>query len=146
VVDYNTLLVIDKAENNPTTLIGTGPLDDGIEHAAWMVALNLKTGAKQTLNAQTNSFCAGGAFLSNGSMVSVGGNARLNPESYFDTDGLTSVRIFPKCGDTGCQLFEDLNTHRLASARWYPGTIRLQDGSIMIAGGSECERSLVGRH
>jgi hypothetical protein len=97
--------------------------------------LNFVTGKVTALDAQTNSFCAGGSWLSNGSMVSVGGNPRVNAASYYNANGITAVRIFPKCDNSGCKLVEDTKNVRLASARWYPGTVRLQDGSVMIMGG-----------
>jgi hypothetical protein len=49
--------------------------------------------------------------------------------------GLTGIRLFNGCNDNGCTLFENTDRVRLASARWYPGTVRLQDGSVFIMGG-----------
>lgn len=74
----------------------------------------------------------GGSFLSNGSMISMSGN---DPYGFGDSDGHLSVRIFNNCNDAGCSYQEYPATVRLSSPRWYVGTARLQDGSLIAMGG-----------
>jgi hypothetical protein len=51
------------------------------------------------------------------------------------TDGLAGIRLFTPCDDEKCDVYEDHDRIRLTSARWYPSTTRLTDGSLLIAGG-----------
>src|ERR1700742_909015 len=83
-------------------------------------------------------FILGGTFLSNGTMVSIGGNIAIDPE-WGDTDGRTGIRLFGPCTDpTGasCKVYEDPANLHLAAPRWYPTTLRLYDGSAIVIGGS----------
>lgn len=65
-------------------------------------------------------------------------------------DGFQGLRLFTPCDDdrvsprltswdalTGdqCDVYEDPQTLRLTSTRWYPSTVRIGDGSILIIGG-----------
>lgn len=50
-------------------------------------------------------------------------------------DGLTGVRLFTPCDDESCDVYENPSRLRITSARWYPSTTRLTDGSLFIAGG-----------
>lgn len=63
VVGRNTILVIDKSENNPLQITGNTPVDNGKTHPAWIQWLNYETGKGHAMQAQTNTFCAGGASL-----------------------------------------------------------------------------------
>ncbi|KAF5352137.1 hypothetical protein D9758_009230 [Tetrapyrgos nigripes] len=48
------------------------------------------------------------------------------------------LRIFEPCLDpagVNCTLFENPETHSLAENRWYPSSLRIFDGSLMIVGG-----------
>jgi len=52
-------------EHNPLTVAG---------HVAWSVELNLNTQTVRPLNPLSNTWCATGSFLGNGTLVSSGGN------------------------------------------------------------------------
>jgi hypothetical protein len=72
--------------------------------------------------------------------VSVGGQDRENPTTEPDLDGRMGIRLFEPCSSAsgeGCTVFEDPATLHLNKTRWYPSSIRISDGSIMIAGGAE---------
>ncbi|GAA6047733.1 hypothetical protein JCM3770_001750 [Rhodotorula araucariae] len=125
-VDNDHILLLDKAENNP--------LKDSAGHPALGAVYSIKHKTVRALNVKTNSFCAGGGWISNGTLVSVGGNPRQWNNQAAD-DGLAAIRLFTPCNDDKCDMYENPERIRLTSRRWYPSTVRLDDGSIMIAGG-----------
>src|SRR6266851_7866777 len=92
IVSPSHAIIIDKVEHNPLTVDG---------HPAWGTLYNLETHALVALHMKSNSFCAGGAFLSNGTLVNAGGNGIYgdNPNTaYFgQTDGPQAVRLFEPC-------------------------------------------------
>jgi len=59
------MLIIDKAEANPVKL------PSGI--SAYNAEYDLVTNNIRLLDVQTNTFCSGGGFLPNGTMISAGG-------------------------------------------------------------------------
>ncbi|PCH37880.1 hypothetical protein WOLCODRAFT_96037 [Wolfiporia cocos MD-104 SS10] len=134
VISDSHALVVDKVEHNPLTIDG---------HPAWAALYNLKTHAVTPLAVQSNSFCAGGAFLRNGTLVNVGGNPvvvdHTSAADFGDLDGLQAIRIFEPCNSEdvdGCTLYENHSRIRMASPRWYTTALRISDGSAMIIGGS----------
>ncbi|KZV88781.1 glyoxal oxidase precursor [Exidia glandulosa HHB12029] len=131
VVSPTLVLFFDRASDDPLQINN---------HSAWGALWDLQTSTVKPLDVLTNSFCASGALLSNGSMVSIGGDPRLfdgNPAIH--PNGNAGIRIFEPCaspsGD-GCTLFEDPENLHLAENRWYPSSIRIFDGSLMIVGGT----------
>ncbi|KAI0757977.1 glyoxal oxidase N-terminus-domain-containing protein [Fomes fomentarius] len=131
VVSSTLVLVLDRATNDPLQING---------HSAWGALWNLETNTVRPLDVLTNSFCASGALISNGSMVSVGGG----PHGFDGNPGViltgpAAICIFEPCaspvGD-GCTLFDDPQTLTLLENRWYTSSIRIFDGSLMIFGGS----------
>ncbi|OCH87409.1 copper radical oxidase [Obba rivulosa] len=134
VISDTHAIIMDKVEHNPLTVAG---------HPAWGALYNLKTNAVKALHVQSNSFCAGGTFLSNGTMINVGGNPvvedKTSAADFGDVDGLQAVRIFEPCDEDNvdsCDIYENHARIRMASPRWYNTVMRLQDGSAMIIGGS----------
>ena len=61
VVSPTLVLLFDRASDDPLQING---------HSAWGALWNLETHAVTALDVVTNSWCAGGALLSNGTMVS----------------------------------------------------------------------------
>ncbi|KAF9031222.1 copper radical oxidase [Hymenopellis radicata] len=110
VTSENTVIVLDKVEHNPLTVDG---------HIAWVSEVNLETKAIRALNPVSNTWCATGSFLSNGTLVSSGGN----PVVITGEDGLQGLRLFTPCNDGTCDIFENQD-------------VRLEDGSVLIFGGS----------
>ncbi|KII89141.1 hypothetical protein PLICRDRAFT_160271 [Plicaturopsis crispa FD-325 SS-3] len=128
-------IILDKVEHNPLTIDG---------HPAWGALYNLDTDAVQPLTMQSNSFCAGGTFLGNGTLINVGGNpivdGRTSSADFGDLDGLQAVRIFEPCTSDsakGCDMYENHARIRMASPRWYNTVLRISDGSAMVVGGSK---------
>lgn len=134
VISTTHVIIIDKVQHNPLTING---------HPAWSTLYNLDTHEVNPLNMQSNSFCAGGTFLRNGTLISVGGNPVVEDHTsaadFGDVSGLQAIRLFERC-DTdvrNCQMAEYHDRIRMSSPRWYATTIRLNDGSAMIIGGSK---------
>ncbi|TFY55706.1 hypothetical protein EVJ58_g8086, partial [Rhodofomes roseus] len=134
IVSETHALVVDKVEHNPLTIDG---------HPAWAALYNLKTHSVTPLSVESNSFCAGGTFLSNGTLINVGGNPVVEDHTatadFGDLDGLQAVRVFEACDledVSGCSLYENHDRIRMATPRWYTTVLRIADGSAMIVGGS----------
>lgn len=135
IISETHALIIDKVEHNPLTIDG---------HSAWAALYNLKTHAVKPLRMQSNSFCAGGTFLSNGTLINVGGNPVVEDHTsaadFGDVNGLQGVRLFHPCESEsadGCMINENHSRVRMASPRWYNTVIRIPDGSAMIIGGAK---------
>ncbi|EJD50467.1 glyoxal oxidase precursor [Auricularia subglabra TFB-10046 SS5] len=131
VVSPTLVIFFDRASDDPLQINN---------HSAWGALWNLETSTVQPLDVLTNSFCASGALLSNGSMVSLGGDPRGFPGNpAIQPHGNMGIRIFEPCASPtgeGCTLFEDPATIHLAETRWYPSSVRIFDGSLMIVGGT----------
>ncbi|KAG5725297.1 hypothetical protein E4T56_gene12665 [Termitomyces sp. T112] len=129
VVSPTLILLFDRVENDPLQINGAG---------AWGAFWNLETNKPTPISLISDSFCASGGFLSNGTMVSVAGNDVESPETEPDMDGRMMIRLLEPCDDpngVGCRIIEDPNKLRLAETRWYPGSLRIFDGSLMVIGG-----------
>ena len=61
IVSDNLVIFFDRASNDPLQVNG---------HTAWGSLYNLETNTASALDLITDSFCASGGFLSNGTMVS----------------------------------------------------------------------------
>ncbi|PFH46926.1 copper radical oxidase [Amanita thiersii Skay4041] len=128
VVSPTLAIIFDRPTNDPLTING---------HPAWGALWNFETNTARAIDVVSDSFCASGSFLSNGTMLSVGGQI---PGVNFAYNGTTGLRFFEPCDDpTGntCQLFEDMENLHLEVPRWYPSALRIPDGSLMIIGGME---------
>ncbi|KAJ7085804.1 copper radical oxidase [Mycena belliarum] len=136
VISSTHALVVDKVEHNPLTIDG---------HPAWAALYNIDTHAVQPLAMKSNSFCAGGTFLGNGTMIVVGGNpvvdgGQTSSADFGDLNGLQSMRLFEPCPSSSvdnCTMYENPDRIRMASPRWYNTVVRISDGSAMIIGGSK---------
>ncbi|EJF62425.1 hypothetical protein DICSQDRAFT_201380 [Dichomitus squalens LYAD-421 SS1] len=128
IVNPNLALWFDRPSNDPLQIDN---------HSAWGALFNLQTAEVTALNVITNSFCGSGAFLSNGTMVSIGGDQMGFPGNPIIKPGTQAIRLFDPCASLtgeGCTLFEDPNLI-LIEKRWYPSTARIFDGSLIIVGG-----------
>ncbi|KAJ6479370.1 glyoxal oxidase N-terminus-domain-containing protein [Mycena vulgaris] len=107
-------------------------------HSAWGGLWNLETNEVTALDVVSDTFCASGGLLSNGTMVSVGGNLNFVGGTSPGSDGRMGLRIFEPCASAsgeGCTLYDDPDTVHLTENRWYPTTLRIFDGSLMVVGG-----------
>ncbi|KII92418.1 hypothetical protein PLICRDRAFT_104299 [Plicaturopsis crispa FD-325 SS-3] len=126
--------IVDKTENNPTQVNG---------HPAWAAEFSMTSNKARGMDVVTNSFCAGGNLLGNGTWVNVGGNqavtyggGQANSQNgggrYNDPDGGKS--LLTPCDDDSCDW---VLTAGLSTRRWYPSLETLEDGSVMILGGCQ---------
>ncbi|KAG1751354.1 glyoxal oxidase, partial [Suillus paluster] len=127
--------IIDKTEDNPTQLNG---------HPAWAAEWSASSKQTRPMDVITNTFCAGGSVLGNGTWLNVGGNqavtyggdaakSQLGGAPYNDLDGGQSCfRMLNPCDGSNCDWFL---VAPMTTRHWYPTLETLQDGSIIIFGG-----------
>ncbi|KAL4246190.1 Copper radical oxidase [Abortiporus biennis] len=130
----NTVFVVDKVEANPTQING---------HPAWAAGYSLDSNKARPMDIVTNSFCAGGNVLGNGTWLNVGGNQAVKQGGvtadsqtgggiYDDPDGGQSMRLLNPCDGDNCNWFL---TEDMSGRRWYPTVETLEDGRAIIVGG-----------
>ncbi|KAF7357719.1 hypothetical protein MVEN_00817800 [Mycena venus] len=147
------VFILDKAENNV-------PQIDG--HPAWASEYALSANTARTMNAITNTFCAGGTVLGNGTWINIGGNSavtfggnKVDDDSgngpYDDPDGGKSIRTLVPCDDGSCDW---VDVQPMTSPTVVPNSVSgvpvpdllplsltiiiretLQDGTAIIIGG-----------
>ncbi|KAJ7600075.1 hypothetical protein C8J56DRAFT_1019454 [Mycena floridula] len=83
IVSPTLAVIFDKASNDKLMING---------HPAWGALWNMETNTATALDVLTDSFYASGALLSNGSMVSVGGQEVENLDEVPDKDGHMGIR------------------------------------------------------
>ncbi|ODN74427.1 hypothetical protein L202_06824 [Cryptococcus amylolentus CBS 6039] len=136
----NKVYIVDKTENNNATVNS---------HPAWATEYDLTTNDFRTMDVLSNSFCAGGSQLGNGTWLNVGGNQAVTyngtsmaddlqsgQSPYKDWDGGKAVRMLDACDDESCDWVDDPGLY-MTSRRWYPTLETLEDGTIIIMGGCE---------
>ncbi|KAG6810066.1 hypothetical protein H0H92_013500 [Tricholoma furcatifolium] len=101
----NNVFLVDKVENNPTRI------DD---HPAWASGWTLDSSEQRAMDAITNTFCAGGNVMGNGTWLNVGGNQAV-------TYGGAAA-----ASQNGGGPYDDPDGRQSET---------LEDGSIMIIGG-----------
>ncbi|ORZ28325.1 glyoxal oxidase N-terminus-domain-containing protein [Lobosporangium transversale] len=120
------MLIIDKAEANPAKLpSGT---------SAYNVEYDLVKNQYRVLEVKTNTFCSGGGFLPNGTMISAGG-----AELPFATEsGFQSLRMWNPCNDGSCGWIENPAdpAWTMTGNRWYVSITTLPSGELFVLGGS----------
>ncbi|KLO12283.1 glyoxal oxidase [Schizopora paradoxa] len=130
--------IVDKTENNPTQING---------HPAWAAEYATDTNQGRPMDIITNSFCAGGNVLGNGTWVNVGGNqaitygglqaaSQTGGAPYDDPDGGQSIRLLDPCDDGSCD-WQVHSDNAMSTRRWYPSVETLPDGSVIIIGGDD---------
>ncbi|KAI0741782.1 copper radical oxidase [Daedaleopsis nitida] len=129
--------IVDKTENNPGKING---------HPAWASEYSISSNKARSMDVVTNSFCAGGVVLGNGTWLNVGGNQAVKAGGdtadsqngggvYDDPDGGNSCpRLVTPCDDGNCDW---VITTPMTTRRWYPTVETLEDGSAIIIGGCQ---------
>ena len=146
----NKVYILDKTENNPTTIDGKYGT-----HPAWAVEYDINTQKVRTMDVYSNTFCAGGAVLGNGTWAVFGGNqpvttggvATNEAAAYKDTTGGTAIRLLDPCDDESCEYVQgeqtfDINSDtggylQMTGKRWYPTVETLPDGTLIVIGGDK---------
>ncbi|KAG6896649.1 hypothetical protein C0992_006847 [Termitomyces sp. T32_za158] len=141
--------ILDKAEGNAATING---------HPAWGAVWDIATQQATVMDVVSNTFCASGMHLPNGSWITFGGNGAVGrggnigsqrnsagsgawDSEYQDFDGTQAIRILNPCKNSDslsspkCQWFDDPNVISMQKRRWYSAAEALADGSVVIIGG-----------
>ena len=125
------VVFLDKVENYTQLRLPDGQL-------AYSAEYNPATNEVVGLAYKTNAFCAGGSFLENGTLLSVGGNAPLTWLDPTVGDGFRAIRYLTRSATS-----DELDGHdwsepgnQLDTPRWYPTVQTLSDGTIFVASGS----------
>ncbi|TNY18275.1 copper radical oxidase [Rhodotorula diobovata] len=137
----NQVYIVDKTERNPVNVTGAQG-----EHPAWAVEYDWQTNEYRPMDIVTNSFCAGGNVLGNGTWVNIGGNQAIgygglnaNPYAapYNNGDGGKATRRLD-CDASGgsCEWIDD-GSNYMTTRRWYPTLETLEDGSMIVVGGCD---------
>ena len=116
---------------------------------AWASEYDLATNTFRPMEVLSNSFCAGGTVLGNGTWINVGGNQAISyggnamatnqqtgQSPYGDWDGGMAMRFLNPCDDETCNWLDDPAMY-MTSRRWYPTLETLEDGSAIIIGGCQ---------
>jgi hypothetical protein len=108
----DTVYILDKAENNSMTVTA-----NGVTHPAWGTRYDLRTNQVTPMEVASNTFCAAGMSIANGSWVVFGGNQPVTYEGdavsdktknptganpYTNGDGGKAVRLITPCDDDSC--------------------------------------------
>ncbi|KAH7923300.1 DUF1929-domain-containing protein [Leucogyrophana mollusca] len=135
--------ILDKTEGNAAQIDG---------HPAWGSVWDINTHQATVMSVLTNTFCASGMHLPNGSYTTFGGNGAISAGSgppsspnydstYGDYDGTKSIRILNPCTSSDdfsspeCQWFDNPAVLSMQKQRWYSAAEALADGSIVLIGG-----------
>jgi len=141
--------ILDKTEGNNATIDG---------HPAWGSVWDINSHQAEVMEVLTNTFCASGMHLPNGSYATFGGNGAIGPggnigsvknsagsgaydATYEDYDGTKSIRILNPCtssqdmSSAECQWFDNATLLSMQKQRWYSAAEALGDGTIALIGG-----------
>ena len=113
----------------------------------------------QVMDIMTNTFCASGYHLPNGSYATFGGNGAVGPggnmgsqlepggytaawdSTYQDFDGRQAIRIINPClnsdnfNSAQCQWYDNPTVLSMQATRWYSSAEALGNGTIVLIGG-----------
>lgn len=145
-VNEDYVWILDKVEGNRAKVPGSNK-------PAWGSILNLNDNSVDVIDVNTNTFCASGSTLGNGSWVVAGGNQAIsyggaaidantpaNVQPYGDYDGRKALRIMEPvasgAGNATISWSDNPGGNVMQSQRWYPGMETLADGSIILIGGA----------
>ncbi|KAF9340644.1 hypothetical protein BGX26_008923, partial [Mortierella sp. AD094] len=92
------MLIIDRAEENPPKL------PNG--KSAYNVEYDLVKNDYRVLEVQTNTFCSGGGFLPNGTVISAGGAEKPHFGGVKAGSGFQSLRMWKPCDNKSCEWIE----------------------------------------
>ncbi|KAF9897316.1 hypothetical protein BX616_005816, partial [Lobosporangium transversale] len=124
------MLIIDKAENNPAKLPSG--------KAAHVVEYDLIKNDYRVVDVATNTFCSGGGFLPNGTLISAGGAESRNSRTFETSAGFQSLRMWQPCDDGSCTFIENPAdpAWQMTGNRWYVSITTLPSGDLFVLGGS----------
>ena len=148
----NKVYIIDKTGMSPSRDVADAERNNATVngHPAWASEYDLTTNTFRTMDVLSNSFCAGGTVLGNGTWLNVGGNqavtyggvspldaaSQQGQNAYGNWDGGKAVRLLDACDDESCNWLDNPAMY-MSTRRWYPTLETLEDGSAIILGGCE---------
>ncbi|KAF8178051.1 glyoxal oxidase, partial [Pholiota molesta] len=147
-----SVYILDKAEGNAAEING---------HPAWGAIWDIESSQVTLMDVQTNTFCANGMHLPNGSFAAFGGNdavgtlglvgatTQKNPDgtgawdsNYQDFDGRLAIRVLNPCTaadnltpGANCGWYDNPTVLAMKKHRWYAAVEATGDGTIVIIGG-----------
>ncbi|KYK54338.1 putative glyoxal oxidase precursor [Drechmeria coniospora] len=130
-------LVTSQAINGKVTFLekwGTGPPNSTGAYELDLSLVDNFKAAWRTMHVKTDIFCSGGVTLPDkaGRQLTVGG---WSGESTF------GIRMYTPDGSPGVpgrnDWEENVNVLKLQDGRWYPSTMNMANGSILVIGGEE---------
>lgn len=125
------VVFLDKVENYTQLTLPNGQY-------AYSAEYDPSTNLVAPLSYETNAFCAGGIFLANGTLITVGGNGALPAIDPTVGSGFTGIRYLTRPATNssfnGQSWVEPGN--KLSTPRWYASAQILPDGRIIVASGS----------
>ncbi|KAF2000686.1 carbohydrate-binding module family 18 [Amniculicola lignicola CBS 123094] len=125
------VMFLDKVENYTELKLANGQY-------AYSSEYDPATNKVVPLSYKTNAFCAGGIFLADGQLVSLGGNAPLDFIDPTVGDGFRGIRYLKRSATdaslNGQNWIEP--GQQLDTARWYASAQIMPDSTIFVASGS----------
>ncbi|UNI14601.1 (Methyl)glyoxal oxidase [Purpureocillium takamizusanense] len=130
-------LMTSQAVNGKVTFLekwGTGPPNSTGAYELDLSLLNDFSAAWRPMHVKTDIFCAGGVTLPDkaGRQLTVGG---------WSGDSTYGVRLYTPDGSPGVpgknDWQENVNVLKLQDGRWYPSTMNMANGSILVIGGEQ---------
>ncbi|KAH0548248.1 hypothetical protein GP486_008044 [Trichoglossum hirsutum] len=122
---------LDKIENYTQLKLPSG-------YYAYSSEYDPTTNEVVPLEYKTNAFCAGGIFLADGRVTSLGGNGPLDFIDPTVGNGFDGIRYLSRSSSDASLNGQPWSEpgNKLSSKRWYATAQILADGSIFVASGS----------
>ena len=121
------VVFLDKLENYTESKFQSG-------RYAYSTVYNPDDYELQSLVVPSNAFCCGGAFLADGTLMTMGGNGPLTWLDESVANGFDALRYLYNNDQTADWV--EYPGVKMSSKRWYPSTQTLSDGRVFIAAGS----------
>lgn len=123
------VVFLDKLENYTEAKLDSG-------RYAYSTIFNPDTHELRPQRVPSNAFCCGGAFLADGTLMTMGGNGPLSWLDNSVADGFNALRyLYTNATEQGGDWAEYDNV-KMYSKRWYASVQTLSDGKVFIASGS----------
>lgn len=121
------VVFVDKLENYTESKLPN-------DRYAYSTVYNPDTYELQPLVTPSNAFCCGGAFLADGTLVTMGGNGPLTWLDDSIANGFAALRYLYNNDKTADWI--EYPGNKMSSKRWYASAQTLSDGRVFIAAGS----------
>ena len=123
------VVFLDKVENYTEARLDNG-------RYAYSTIFNPDTYELQAQRVPSNAFCCGGAFLADGTLMTMGGNGPLSWLDDSVVDGFDALRFLSADAAEQGGDWVEYDDVKMYSKRWYASVQTLSDGQVFIASGS----------